>query len=82
MLALINPRMFVVDMDGTRVGVVDRVERGHLKVLADDVTRHPHLEYLPLLWIEVVDDRVRLNRTIDDVKRRWRTTDRRWRAHR
>lgn len=83
LLALIDPGMFVVDMDGTRVGIVDRVEGGHLKILADDVTRHPHLEYVPPLWIEAVDDdRVRLNRTIDDVKRQWRTIDRRWRAHR
>lgn len=82
LLALIDPGMFVVDIDGTRVGVVDRVEGGHLKVLADDVTRHPHLEYVPPLWIDSVDDRIRLNRTIDDVKRQWRTTDRRWRAHR
>ncbi|HVX79047.1 MAG TPA: DUF2171 domain-containing protein [Bradyrhizobium sp.] len=70
LLDLIIKGMSVVDRDGTLVGTVDKVEGGHLKVL--ESPRHEH-RYITPDWIVAVDDRVRLNRSIDEAKRLWAT---------
>jgi hypothetical protein len=63
--------MEVVDFDGTRVGTVDKVEGGHVKMtLWDEGGRQ---RYLTPTWIAAVDDKVRLKGTIDEARRLWRT---------
>ena len=71
LLDLIIKGMEVVDSDGTRVGSVDKVEGGHFKICrADQKPRNQH-QYVDPDWIAAVDDRVRLNRTLDEAKRLW-----------
>ena len=73
LLDLVIAGMSVTDRDGTHVGTVDKVEGGHLKILrADQRPRNQH-KYITPNWIVAVDDRVRLNLTIDEVKRLWAT---------
>jgi hypothetical protein len=71
LLDLVIAGMAVVDRDGTRVGTVDKVEGGHLKILrVDQAPRNMH-QYVTPDWVVAVDDRVRLNRTVDEAKRLW-----------
>ncbi|MGY2047978.1 DUF2171 domain-containing protein [Methylobacterium sp. JK268] len=71
LLDLITEGMVVVDRDGTRIGSVDKVEGGHLKISrADQEPRNQH-QYVAPDWIAVVDDRVTLNRTFDEARRLW-----------
>lgn len=71
LLALINRDMAVVDSDGTRIGTVDKVEGGHLKISrVDQKPRNQH-QYVTPDWIAAVDDRVTMNRTFDEAKRLW-----------
>lgn len=73
LLDLVIEGMAVVDSDGTRVGVVDKVEGGHLKIRRpDQEPRHAH-QYVTPGWIVAVDDRVRLNLSLDEAKRLWAT---------
>ena len=70
-LDAIRKGMEVVDFDGTRVGTVDKVEGGHVKLTPwGEEGRH---RYLTPTWIAAVDDKVRLKGTIDEAKRLWRT---------
>ena len=65
----------VVDIDGTRVGTVSRVEGGHLKIVrADQEPRNAHQFVSPDL-IRSVDDRVHLDRTWDELRRLWHAED-------
>ena len=71
LLDLVVRGMSVVDCDGTHLGVVQKVEGGHLKILrADQAPRNRH-QYVPPDWVVAVDDRVKINRTIDEAKRLW-----------
>ena len=72
LLDLVIEGMSVVDRDGTLVGTADRVEGGHLKILRPDQRPRNQYEYAPN-WIVAVDDRVRLNVTIDEPRRLWAT---------
>ena len=73
LLDLVINGMPVVDCDGTHVGIVDKVEGGHLKILRPDQRpRHQH-QYVTPNWIAAVDDRVRLKVNIDEAKRLWST---------
>jgi hypothetical protein len=73
LLDLVIPGMPVTDRDGTHVGRVDKAEGGHLKILRTDQRPRNQRQYITPNWIVAVDDRVRLNLTIDEVKRLWAT---------
>ena len=73
LLDLVIAGMAVVDSDGTHVGTVDKVEGGHLKIVRDDQRPRNQHQYVTPDWIAAVDDRVRLNVTIDEAKRLWAT---------
>ena len=73
LLDLVIKGMSVVDRDGTHVGTVDKVEGGHLKILRPDQRPRNQHQYVTPSWIVAVDDRVRLNLTIDEAKRLWAT---------
>jgi len=73
LLDLVIKGMSVIDCDGTHVGAVDKVEGGHLKIpRPNQCSRNQH-QYVTPNWIVAVDDRVRLNVTIDKAKRLWAT---------
>ncbi len=71
LLGLIIAGMVVVDRDGTRIGSVDKVEGGHLKICRIDQKPRNQHQYVAPDWIAAVDDRVRLNRTFDEARRLW-----------
>jgi len=73
LLDLVIEGMAVIDRDGARVGVVDKVEGGHLKIERPEQEPRNKVQYVTPDWIVAVDDRVRLNRTIDEAKRLWST---------
>jgi hypothetical protein len=73
LLDLVIEGMAVIDRDGARVGIVDKVEGGHLKIKRPEQARRNEHQYVTPDWIVAVDDRVRLNRTIDEAKRLWAT---------
>ena len=71
LLDLVISGMAVVSSDGTRVGTVDKVEGGHLKISRPDQASRNEHQYVTPDWIAAVDDRVRLNRSLDEAKRLW-----------
>jgi hypothetical protein len=71
LLDLVIEGMAVVHRDGTHVGTVDRIEGGHLKIVRPDQAPRNQHQYLTPDWIVAVDDRVRINRTLDEAKRLW-----------
>ncbi|WJR79272.1 DUF2171 domain-containing protein [Bradyrhizobium sp. NP1] len=73
LLDLVIAGMAVVDSDGTHIGTVNKVEGGHLKIVRPDQRPRNQHEYVTPDWIAAVDDRVRLNVTIDEAKRLWAT---------
>jgi hypothetical protein len=73
LLDLIIEGMAVVDRDGTPVGTVDKVEGGHVKIVRPDQDPRNQHQYMTPGWIMAVDDRVRINHTIDEAKRLWAT---------
>jgi hypothetical protein len=75
LLDLVIKAMPVVDSDGTHVGTVDKVEGGHLKIKILHSHQHPRNQhqFITPNWIAAVDDRVRLNVTLDEAKRLWAT---------
>lgn len=73
LLDLVIDGMAVVDSDGTQIGTVDKVEGGRLRILRPEQRPRNQHEYVPPDWIVAVDDRVRLNVTIDEAKRLWST---------
>ena len=71
LLATIREGMEVVDSEGTRIGTVARIEGGHLKILRNDQEpRNAHQFVRPEL-IHAADDRVRLSRSWDELRRLW-----------
>jgi hypothetical protein len=71
LLDLVVRGMSVVDCDGTHLGVVQKVEGGHLKILrADQAPRNRH-QYVPPDWIAAVCRQVKINKNIDEAKRLW-----------
>jgi hypothetical protein len=73
LLDLVIAGMAVVDCDGTEVGKVDKVEGGHLKIIRPDQAARNQFQYVTPNWIVAVDDRVRMNVSLDEAKRLWAT---------
>jgi hypothetical protein len=71
MLARIREGMEVVDSDGTRIGTVARIEGGHLKILRNDQDPRNAHQFVSSELIHSVDDRVRLSRSWDELRRLW-----------
>jgi hypothetical protein len=72
LLDLVIKGMSVVDSEGTHMGTV-KVEGGHLKIRRPDQRPRNQHQFVTPNWIAAVDDRVRLNLTIDEAKRLWAT---------
>lgn len=65
-------KMEVISACGCRVGVVDRVEGNSIKLTRND-SPDGHHHFLPLGWVDRVEDRVMLNRNASDVTNDWGT---------
>ena len=75
LLGRIRDGMEVVDPYGTRVGTVSRVEGGHLKIVRADQKPRNAYQFVSPDLIESVDERVRLDRSWDELRRLWHVED-------
>lgn len=67
----IKEHMEVVGSDGQKVGRVDRVEGRSIKLTKDSPgAKGDHL-FIPLDWVERVDQQVHLNKASADVREGW-----------
>jgi hypothetical protein len=67
----IREHMPVIASCGKRIGTVDRVEGDTIKLTRSAPAAHAEHRYIPLEWIEKVEDNVRLTRTGDEAERDW-----------
>jgi hypothetical protein len=63
--------MEVLGSDGSRVGVVDRVEGLSIKLTRGTPEARGEHRFIPLEWVERVDQQVHLNRASADVQQEW-----------
>lgn len=66
----VRDRMEVVSCCGRKVGVVDGVEDGTIKLTRTD-SPDGHHHYVPMNWVESVDDQVHLNKDAVAVELGW-----------
>jgi hypothetical protein len=69
--AKIREHMDVVGSDGNKVGRVDRVEGRSIKLTKDTEGARGEHRYIPLEWVQQVDDKVHLSRPCEDVRQEW-----------
>jgi len=68
---LIRPHMPVVGSDGGELPSVDHIEgRNSIALAKDDSGQH---HYIPLEWVQSVDDRVHLDHTCEQAQQEWST---------
>ena len=70
--SLIKANMPVVCADDGLLAVVDHLEGTDVIKLAKDSTGQHH--YIPLTWVDAVDDKVHVNRTGDQAMKEWSRT--------
>jgi hypothetical protein len=59
----------VLDVRGNKIGTVDHMNgESEIKLTRTDSPDGVH-HYIPLEWVESVDDSVRLSKTCDDIMR-------------
>jgi hypothetical protein len=70
--SLIKPHMDVISSDRKNVGKVDRLE-GHdnIKLTKQSSPDGQHHNFIPLSWVDHVDQHVHLNRSGADVTAHW-----------
>jgi len=69
--ANIREHMEVVGSCGNLVGRVDSVEGISLKLTRSMPAARGEHRYIPLFWVEYVDEVVRLNKPAPDVEEEW-----------
>jgi len=67
----IRQDMEVISSDGQRVGVVDKVEGGSIRLTRYGSASAGLQHHIPLGWVKAVDWAVYLNRTCDEAQREW-----------
>jgi hypothetical protein len=69
-VADVRHHMAVFSSCGCKVGTVDHIEGGVLKLTRRDSTDGLH-HYLPMAWVDHVDEHVHLNKTADETRMAW-----------
>ncbi len=71
--AQIKEHAEIVGSDGAHVGTVDHMDGSdRIKLTRKDPEAHGHHHYIPLEWVESVEnDKVRLNKTSQDAEAHW-----------
>jgi len=70
--SLINPHMDVISSDRKHVGKVDRLEgNDKIKLTKQSSPDGQHHHFIPLLWVDHVDQHVHLNQSGADVTAHW-----------
>jgi len=67
----IRDHMEVISSCGCHMGVVDRVEGERIKLTKDDPQASEHHHYIPIDWVQRVDDKVHLNTDAEETRREW-----------
>ena len=71
---MIKDHMEVIGSDGVHVGMVDHLEgRDLVKLTKDDVDAGDAHHFIPLAWVDHVDDKVHLKQSGAEAKARWKT---------
>lgn len=70
-MADITPNMEVISSCGCRMGTVDHMENGAIKLTRRDSPDGQH-HYLPTGWVARVDDRVYLNKNAEETRQGWK----------
>ena len=63
----IEEHMDVIAADGESIGKVDHMQDGKIKLTKNDSPDHQH-HFVPLLWIDHIDQHVHLNKTLSDIR--------------
>jgi hypothetical protein len=71
-IGAITEHMHVIASCGTRVGVVDRVEGGSIKLTKNDSRDGQH-HYIPTSWVERVDRHVHLKKNSKETEQSWKS---------
>jgi hypothetical protein len=69
----IREHMDVLGSDGARVGTVDRVEGQTIKLAKNDPNAHGSHHWIPMDWVQRVDQHVHLSKPSAEVSRNWQT---------
>jgi hypothetical protein len=69
-VAGIRERMDVIGSCGNKLGVVDHVEGGSIKLTRKDSADGEH-HFIPTSWVDHVDSHVHLNKNCGEAKREW-----------
>ena len=68
----IKQHMEVLGSDGQHVGTVDHLEGGNkIKLTKADPKAGGQHHFIPLDWVDKVDDKVRLKKTAKDATTQW-----------
>jgi hypothetical protein len=71
-IAGITEHMDVIASCGKRIGTVDRVESGAIKLAKSDSPDGRH-HFIPLSWVERVDSHVHLTKNSMDAEANWKS---------
>jgi hypothetical protein len=71
---MIKEHMEVLGSDGVHVGIVDNLEgRDQVKLIKDDPDAGGEHHFIPLAWVDHVDQKVHLKQAGAEAKARWKT---------
>jgi hypothetical protein len=71
---MIKEQMEVLGSDGVHVGTVDQLEgRDQVKLTKDDPDAGGEHHFIPLAWVDHVDEHVHLKQSGAEAKARWKT---------
>ncbi len=68
---LITEHMDVIGSDGTKVGTVDHLDAGERIKLTKNASPDGQHHFIPLSWVDHVDQHVHLNKPVRDVQAGW-----------
>jgi hypothetical protein len=68
----IREHMEVLGSCGNHLGTVDHVEGNDIKLTQNDPESGGEHHFIPMDWVESVDDKVHLNKDCGVAKREWR----------
>jgi hypothetical protein len=71
---MIKEHMEVIGSDGVHVGTVDHLEgRDVVKLTKDDPDAGDEHHFIPLAWVDHVDEKIHLKQSGAEARARWKT---------
>ena len=64
--------MEVIGTCGHKLGTVDRIEGNSIKLAKNDPKANGMHHWIPIAWVESVDDAVRLSKDCEEAMKMWR----------